>query len=141
MNDNFILEIFYLIIRKEIENKTNITNILKNNINLFLNYLDNLKYDENKDFEIFNEENFNDKKIILYLLKYLNENILYLKYIENNFNNIDENKQISSILLLNIVIENEEITKNFLKNNIKNIFNKIKLNNYYSFIFNFFSNN
>ena len=132
VNDNFILEIFYLIIRKEIENKTNITNILKNNINLFLNYLDNLKYDENKDFEIFNEENFNDKKIILYLLKYLNENILYLKYIENNFNNIDENKQISSILLLNIVIENEEITKNFLKNNIKNIFNKIKLNNYYS---------
>jgi hypothetical protein len=132
VNDNFILEIFYLIIRKEIENKTNITNILKNNINLFLNYLDNLKYDENKDFEIFNEENFNDKKIILYLLKYLNENILYLKYIENNFNNIDENKQISSILLLNIVIENEEITNNFLKNNIKNIFNKIKLNNYYS---------
>ena len=132
VNDNFILEIFYLIIRKEIENKTNITNILKNNINLFLNYLDNLKYDENKDFEIFNEENFNDKKIILYLLKYLNENNLYLKYIENNFNNIDENKQISSILLLNIVIENEEITNNFLKNNIKNIFNKIKLNNYYS---------
>ena len=132
VNDNFVLEIFYLIIRKEIENKTNITNILKNNINLFLNYLDNLKYDENKDFEIFNEENFNDKKIILYLLKYLNENILYLKYIENNFNNIDENKQISSILLLNIVIENEEITNNFLKNNIKNIFNKIKLNNYYS---------
>ena len=132
VNDNFILEIFYLIIRKEIENKTNITNILKNNINLFLNYLDNLKYDENKDFEIFNEENFNDKKIILYLLKYLNENNLYLKYIENNFNNIDENKQISSILLLNIVIENEEITNNFLKNNIKNIFNKIKLNNFYS---------
>ena len=132
VNDNFILEIFYLIIRKEIENKTNITNILKNNINLFLNYLDNLKYDENKDFEIFNEENFNDKKIILYLLKYLNENNLYLKYIENNFINIDENKQISSILLLNIVIENEEITNNFLKNNIKNIFNKIKLNNFYS---------
>ena len=132
VNDNFVLEIFYLIIRKEIENKTNITNILKNNINLFLNYLDNLKYDENKDFEIFNEENFNDKKIILYLLKYLNDNFLYLKYIENNFNNIDENKQISSILLLNIVIENEEITNNFLKNNIKNIFNKIKLNNYYS---------
>ena len=132
VNDNFVLEIFYLIIRKEIENKTNITNILKNNINLFLNYLDNLKYDENKDFEIFNEENFNDKKIILYLLKYLNDNFLYLKYIENNFNNIDENKQINSILLLNILIENEELTKNFLKNNIKNIFNKIKLNNFYS---------
>ena len=132
VNDNFVLEIFYLIIKKEIEHKTNITNILKNNINLFLNYLDNLKYDENNDFEIFNEENFNDKKIILFLLKYLNENLLYLKYIENNFNNIDENKQISSILLLNIVIEDEEITKNFLKNNIKNIFNKIKINNFFS---------